>query len=264
MNTPFFSIIIPNYNNAPFLEKNLTSVLNQTFTDYELIFIDDCSSDNSVNIVTQIFERYKDIPFKKTLLTPAKKIWNGGSRNLGVASAQGKYLLFLDSDDWFLHSDILKHLYNFITSNHYPDLIRLPFKILTNDDQELNIMLDDDTPQKLVDSCFVACWTKCLKKDKYVPFPENTLMEDVVQHIAICDVITTIAVFPEMVVNYNRKTNNSCSLNPHLQNRKWESSMYRYYADLFDLVCQHDYCEAHRQRRLQDAKNNIDKGLAIQ
>ena len=37
---------------------------------------------------------------------------------------------------------------------------------------------------------------------------------------AICDVITTIAVFPEMVVNYNRKTNNSCSLNPHLQNRK--------------------------------------------
>ena len=40
--------------------------------------------------------------------------------------------------------------------------------------------------------------------------------------------------------------------------------MYRYYADLFDLKCQHDYCENQRQKRLQEAKNNIDKGLAIQ
>lgn len=264
MSAPFFSIIIPNYNNAPFLEKNLTSVLNQSFKDYEIIFIDDCSSDDSVNIVTQIYKKYEDISVKKILLTPSKKVWNGGGRNLGVAAASGQYLLFLDSDDWFLHSEIFKHLYDFIIANNCPDLIRLPFKILTNDNEELNIILDDDTPQKLVDSCFVACWTKCLKKELYVPFPENTLMEDVVQHIAVCDKVSRIVPFSEMVVNYNRKTNNSCSQNPHLQNRKWESSMYRYYADLLDLVCQHDYCENHRQKRLQEAKNNIDKGLAIQ
>lgn len=264
MTAPFFSIIIPNYNNATFLRKSLFSVLNQTFQSYELIFIDDCSTDESVKIVSEIFSQYENSSVKTLLIVPPKKVWNGGGRNLGVASATGKYLLFLDSDDWLLNSNILEHLYNFITSNEYPDLIRLPFKILTNENQELNIMLDDDTPQKLVDSCFVACWTKCLKKDKYIPFPENTLMEDVVQHIATCDIISTVAVFSEMVVNYNRKTNNSCSTNPHLQNHKWESSMFRYYADLFDLVCQHDYCENHRKRRLNEAKENINKGLSIQ
>lgn len=264
MTAPFFSIIIPNYNNANFLRKNLLSVLNQNFQDYEIIFIDDCSTDESVKIVTELFYQYKDAPMRTLLIAPAKKVWNGGGRNLGVASAKGKYLLFLDSDDWLLSSTILEDLHDFIISKNYPDLIRLPFKILTDKEEELNIMLNDDTPQKLVDSCFVACWTKCIKKELFISFPENTLMEDVVQHIATCDIISNVVPFSKMVVNYNRKTNNSCSTNPHLQNHKWESSMFRYYADLFDLVCQHDYCENHRKKRLKEAKENINKGLSIQ
>lgn len=60
MEEKFFSVIIPNYNNATYLEKSLKSVLNQTFTNYELIVIDDVSTDNSVEIVKNIFNEYKD------------------------------------------------------------------------------------------------------------------------------------------------------------------------------------------------------------
>lgn len=71
-NTPFFSIIVPNYNNGTLLDKSLKSILNQTFQNYELIFIDDCSTDNSVEIAKKIFEHYKEK--NTTILTPGKKV----------------------------------------------------------------------------------------------------------------------------------------------------------------------------------------------
>ena len=60
MKEKFFSVIIPNYNNSTYLEKCLKSVLNQTFINYELIVIDDVSTDNSVEIIKNIFNEYKD------------------------------------------------------------------------------------------------------------------------------------------------------------------------------------------------------------
>lgn len=260
--TPFFSIIVPNYNNGILLNKSLNSVFNQTFQNYELIFVDDCSTDDSVEIAKRIFELHKDK--KAAILTPEKKIWNGGSRNLGVSVAQGQYLIFLDSDDWFYNEFAFQKIYDNIITNNYPDLVRVGFNILTKEDTNLKIILKENDLKELVDSCFVACWTKVLKKDAFIPFPENTLMEDVVQHIATCDTIKNFSVLEDYIVNYNRQSTMSCSTNPTLQNSKWESSMYRYYADLFDLVCKHSYCEDHRQRRLEEAKNNIGLGRAIQ
>ena len=66
----FFSIIIPNYNKNLYLEKCITSVLNQTFTDYELIIVDDVSVDDSVSFIETILNKY---PNKKTKLIPLKE-----------------------------------------------------------------------------------------------------------------------------------------------------------------------------------------------
>lgn len=70
MNEIFFSVIIPNYNNSTYLEKCLKSVLNQTFTNYELIVIDDVSTDNSVEIIKNIFNQYQN---KNTKLIKLKE-----------------------------------------------------------------------------------------------------------------------------------------------------------------------------------------------
>ena len=74
MIAPFFSIIIPNYNNATFLRKSLFSVLNQTFQSYELIFIDDCSTDGSIKIASEIFSQYENSSVKTLLIVPPKKV----------------------------------------------------------------------------------------------------------------------------------------------------------------------------------------------
>ena len=98
-----FSIIIPNYNKEPYIKECLDSVFKQTFKDYEVIFIDDASTDASLDIV-------KNYPVK-ILKTP--HLQAGGARNLGLEVAIGEYIVFLDSDD-YLCENALENLNNLI------------------------------------------------------------------------------------------------------------------------------------------------------
>jgi glycosyltransferase involved in cell wall biosynthesis len=92
------SIIIANYNNAPYLGNCLDSILQQTFKDVEVIVADDCSSDNSAAIIRGYAARYPDI--FKTFFSPV----NRGvaiTRHDAILKAQGAYLTTLDSDDYY-------------------------------------------------------------------------------------------------------------------------------------------------------------------
>lgn len=253
---------MPNYNNVEWLEKSVNSLLKQTFTDYMLVFIDDVSTDKSVDVASEI------IGDDGIVFCLSNKKWNGGSRNIGllVDGFDSKYTLFLDSDDWFIDNNVLQDLHDFIIDNGRPDCVRLPYIAEYDGDKTLEMMLNESSPEKLVESIFVACWTKCVKSELVQPFPENTLMEDVVQHIKQCDVIKTVEPFYRPVVIYNRNNANSCSTeqNQDLQNGKWQSSMFRYMADLLDLELKHDYCIKQRDWRADICLNNIKNGKYTQ
>jgi glycosyltransferase involved in cell wall biosynthesis len=98
MNSPFFSVIIPLYNREKTIVRAIESVLNQTFKDFELIVVDDCSTDNSGNLVQ--FFQLKDtrIKYIKNEINQERCI----SRNNGIKIAKGNYICFLDSDDYHL------------------------------------------------------------------------------------------------------------------------------------------------------------------
>lgn len=255
----YFRIIMPNYNNAEWLEKSIGSVNEQTFKDWQLNFVDDMSTDNSWSLSWDITDSNRTCLYNN----PHKR-WNGGSRNMGLAlPCYSKYTLFLDSDDWFASPTVLQELHDFIEEEDEPDCIRLPYAFVAGVTEATPVMLNDDNADKLCNSIFVACWTKCVKSDLVVPFPENTLMEDVVQHIAQCDKIDyDVAVFDKPVVIYNRNNTNSCSIkqNQNLQNGKWQSSMFRYMADLLDLELTHEYCKRQRDWRADICLKNIKNG----
>lgn len=257
----FFRIIVPNYNNLEWLDKCINSVLNQTFKDYTLIIVDDCSTDGSQEYLEQ---------FNKQALVfnCTEKHYNGGSRNLGLKQLEGqsKYTLFLDSDDWLVDNTVLQDLHDFIIERGKPECIRLPYKFEYDGNKSGQVPLNDDLPQKLVDSCFVACWTKCIRSDLVVPFPENTLMEDVVQHIAQCDVISEVIPYNKFVVLHNRNNKNSITAkdNQDLTRGKWRSSMYRYMADLLDLELEKEYCKRQRDIRADACQRNIERGIYSQ
>lgn len=258
----FFSIIVPNYNNSTYIEKSLKSILNQSFNNYELIIIDDVSTDNSVEKINNIIKEYSNKSIK--FIPLENKAWNGGSRNIGIKKAVGKYLLFLDSDDWLVDKEVLSYLYNYIIAHKEPDFLRLPFRILTPEEKTVNVPLHEDNLRIIANSCFVGAPTKCIKKEKMILFPENTLMEDAVQHIAQIDVIETFDNFDKPFFVYNKQNLHSTSTDQKQQNAKWESSLYRMYADLLDLKCTHDYCEERRQWKLSQIKNNIKNDSFIQ
>lgn len=255
----FFRIIIPNYNNGAFLRQCIDSVLNQSFKDFEIILVDDVSTDNSREIIKEYEERYYNI---KAILLEEKK-WNGGSRNEAIkVPTDSTYTMFLDSDDCFDDDSCLQTIYDIIINNNYPDCVRLSYNWCG--DEKRPVILTQSTPADLVAVCDVACWTKCIKTELIQYFPENTLMEDVVQHIAQCDVLQTVVPCLKPIVNWNRKNPTSCSTNPNIQNGKWLSSMYRYCADLMDLQCKTSYCEAHRVYRMETAQKDIKNNITRQ
>src|SRR5436309_9355229 len=94
METPMFSVIVPTFNRASLLRQALDSVLAQTFAEYELIVVDDGSTDDTANVVASYGSRVY-------FLQQANR-GPGAARNLGAAGAKGEYLAFLDSDDLFL------------------------------------------------------------------------------------------------------------------------------------------------------------------
>lgn len=91
-----FSIIIPLYNKAPYVAKAVRSVLSQSFTDYELVIVDDGSKDGSAEIASHVIEGHANCRLLKQE--------NAGvsiARNNGVAASQGDCICFLDADDWW-------------------------------------------------------------------------------------------------------------------------------------------------------------------
>ena len=126
-----FSIIIPAYNSSAFISKGIESVLNQTYTGFELILVDDGSQDSTLEICRAYAEKDSRVKvFHKE---------NGGhtsARNEGLKNAIGEYILFLDSDDW-ISLQTLELCYNEINKNN-PDILvyrmknsnsTVPFKV---------------------------------------------------------------------------------------------------------------------------------------
>lgn len=95
---PFFSVIIPTYNRSNFIVATITSVLEQNFEDFEVLVIDDGSTDNTKEIIERILQKDKRV--KYFYKTNAER---GAARNFGVQESNGKFLIFLDSDDLFYH-----------------------------------------------------------------------------------------------------------------------------------------------------------------
>lgn len=117
---PKFSIIMPVYNVCDYIEKCLDSVISQSFEDYEVIVVNDGSTDSSVDIARKY--NVNIINQKNKGLSEA--------RNVGVKHASGEYLIFLDSDD-YIDKDLLFNINKSLTNN--PDIVRFQIREIFDD-----------------------------------------------------------------------------------------------------------------------------------
>lgn len=116
MNKLFFSIIVPAYNVEKYLEKCICSLLDQDIQDYEIIVIDDCSTDNTRRIIDSLDDKKIKAIFKE------ENTGLSDTRNKGLEIASGEYILFIDSDDYVDHN-VLKPLKRKIENFDKPDIV---------------------------------------------------------------------------------------------------------------------------------------------
>lgn len=161
------SVIIPVYNVEPYLERCLNSVLGQTFTDFEVILIDDGSTDNSGLICDKYVEKHS---FIKVL-----HIENSGpakARRIGVDNSNGKYIMFMDSDD-YIAVDMLQELYS---SSRDADIVCSNCYRVIGDKLELQPFYKQDficfsSPHEILYEFFTkryingAVWGKIIKRE---------------------------------------------------------------------------------------------------
>lgn len=115
MGDPYFSVVIPTYNRAEQLMLTVQSILEQSFDSFEIVIVDDGSTDNTSQIITPLLS--DKVSYVKT-----QNLERSHARNLGASMAKGRYLNFFDSDD-IMYTDRLQKVYDFIGTSNGPDVL---------------------------------------------------------------------------------------------------------------------------------------------
>lgn len=231
------SVIVTIYNREKYLRECLDSLVNQTFDDFEVLMIDDGSTDSSRTIAEEYAK--KDTRFK---LTPSKHIGYPAAKNLGIDLAKGKYIIFLDSDD-SAYPQWLGILYTVaentgadITSCYYDEYYKDKAK---EPDEEFYLK----NPIRISESSFLKMhflyyhlcssynWNKLVKKKIYknITFKDQIALSDISEGYKIFDQANKVVHVHFPLVHYRR----------HLESIGEESSSlgleyYKFRADVLE------------------------------
>lgn len=246
-NAPIFSIIVPIYNVQAELADSLNSILKQSFSNFEIIAVNDGSTDNS----PEILRHYAKFDSRIKIIEQENK-GPGEARNSGLKVAQGEYILFLDSDDQLYSKETLQQLYSTLAGS---DIELLICNILTsyadrNCEEEL-------IPIGLPDGCFTyrelgryflngelfvsACKvyrSELFKRNPKLRFPPKMIYEDLAFHVAAMLEAKTIshANFPI----YRYFIGRSGSITTKKLEQKNISAIVRYLEEIAELLKKYD------------------------
>ena len=189
-------IIIPNYNYEHTIEKCLESILNQTYTNYEIIFIDDMSTDHSVEIAQKLLKApHKIVKLKQKRL-------NGGARNEGYLylSDDVDYVYYIDSDDWLYDEYALEKINNKLQTK--PDVLFVGMASYKNGKTKECFTPKYKDKYEAIKGWSGSCG-KVIKKDLATAqeclYNEGTLKEDRNQHCRICIHMKSFALLQSMI-----------------------------------------------------------------
>lgn len=161
---PQISIIVPVYNSEKYVKKCIESILAQTVTDFELILLNDGSTDNSLAVMNSFSDN-------RIVLIDKENTGVANTRNVGISIAKGKFITFVDSDDW-ISCDYLDHLLKLQRINNSDMCLTTKVFMSKRDikSENNNIKIASLSPIEatvflLSPKHIVGCWNKIYKKD---------------------------------------------------------------------------------------------------
>lgn len=224
-------IIIPNCNYANCLEKCFNSILNQTYQNYQIIFVDDCSTDNSLEVARSLLKPpHKIIPLKQ-------KRYNGGARNEAYLYLEDDidYVWYVDSDDWLYDNKVLEKIN--LKLQTFPDVLFVGLATYRNDRLTTSALPNYKDRYEAIRGWSGSCG-KVIKKSLAMKqeclYNEGTLKEDKNHHCKICIYMNTFDNLSEPVYVWNRQ--NPKSTTTIRDKVVWGTSTIRHYADAKQLA----------------------------
>jgi glycosyltransferase involved in cell wall biosynthesis len=170
------SVIVPVYNTEKYLHRCIKSIIAQTYSNFECILANDCSTDNSASILAS----YAEYDNRIKMLSNTVNMGSSLTRKAGFEASKGRYILFIDSDDW-MESDMLEQLYRAANAGDY-DMALCDYYIDTANacTPEKTIIDCNDITNNLGFKFCAAVWNRLIKRTivEKVVFPQHGKYED--------------------------------------------------------------------------------------
>lgn len=217
------SIVMPTYNCENFIVQTIESVLLQTYSDFEILVVDDCSSDSTVSLVKKIADSRIKLFINETNKGAAY------SRNLAISKAKGDYIAFLDGDDLWEPTKLERQI-SFMKNNNY-DFSYTKYDEINEDGTPRNIVLSGPkvvTHKRMKRMCYPGCLTVMYKRSVY---PDLSIPDDIKKRndYALWLKLSTKAdcyLLPDVLAHYRRR-NNSISSGKKSKLLKYHAEMFR-------------------------------------
>ena len=227
-----FTVAISAYNIENYVKRAIDSVLNQTFKNYELLVIDDCSTDSTVEVIKQVVgQNAKILQTKKNSGTAA------ASRNIAIENAKGEYLLFLDGDDELYSNETLKEIDEHIKENKY-DIIYFGYENVGHTENYYRISTKENSTREaglICDESFSVSskvWNVEFLRNNNIRFKEGMYYEDELFSIK-SNILSKVTTYGEFAIfKYHRNREGSVMTKPTV---KKCSDWYRMVAEVTDL-----------------------------
>ena len=225
MKNPKLSIIIPVYNVEQYLQRCLNSVLNSSFQDFELIIINDGSKDKSEKIILEFVDKYKD----KIVYILKENEGVSVARNVGIEKAIGKYITFIDSDD-YIEPNMFESMIEKIESDNF-DIVACDARLVYEDNNDTRVvssgyardLYHKNKIRETMTIFYPVMWNKIYRTEivKKVKFTSGVWYEDMEYLLKLYPHINTIGVVKEPLYNYLQRKN---------------SITYTYNDKLYDII----------------------------
>lgn len=225
MKNPKLSIIVPVYNVEQYLNRCLSSILNSTFQDFEVIVINDGSTDKTEEVIQEFIDKYKD----KIVYISKRNAGVSMARNLGIEKALGKYITFVDSDD-YIEPNMFELMIEKLEKDNF-DVVICDVRLVYEDNQNTKVISSGYTSdlyhknkiRETMPIFYPVMWNKIYKTElvKKIKFTSGVWYEDMEYLLKLYPDINSIGVVKEPLYNYLQRKN---------------SITYTYSDKLYDII----------------------------
>ena len=220
-NDILISVVMPNYNGHRFVEQAIDSVLSQTYQNFELLVVDDCSKDDSLWLIKQKAQSDSRI----RIIALEKNVGVANARNVGIQEAKGRYISLLDNDDLWTEDKLERQL---AIAENGADIVYCSYDFIDEQNHEIKkpfIVPTQTDFNKMLASSVISCSTSFIKTElmQANPFNPEFYHEDYVLWMELPRVCPTAYGDEKVLMHYRQVTGSRSNKKGNAAKERWNT-----------------------------------------